>query len=251
MKTGWLLAILGTALVLSGCGKSGEAGNNASAPTGAPVAAVAAPAGTRWSETIAETPAGGFMMGNPNAAIKVVEYGSLTCPHCAEFAKESEADEVLAKNYVDTGKVSFEYRQFVRDPLDLAMGMVARCGGKDPFFSMTHQLYANQADMFTGLQAKGDEGYKAAMQAPPNQRFVKLAELAGLIDFAKARGVPEPQVRACLANVATAETIAKGNDTATKDFNVQGTPTLIMNGKVLENVATWPTLEAKLKEAGA
>ena len=247
MRTALSLAIVGFALALSACQKSSDA-SNGSAPAGTSVAAVAAPKGTRWSETVAPTDAGGFVMGNPKAAIKVIEYGSYTCPHCRDFAKES--DEPLKKDFVDTGKVSFEFRSFVRDPLDMSMALVARCGGKDIFFALKHELYANQDSFFATIQGK-DAAIQAAMKLAPEKRFEGLAQLAGLIDFAKARGLPEPQLRVCLADVKTATAIAQGNDTATKQFNVQGTPTIIINGTPQENVVTWSQVEAKLREAGA
>lgn len=248
MKTGWLLGMFGAALALAGCNGKDE-GNVTIGAAGKPVAAVAAPAGTRWSETVAETPEGGYRMGNPDAAIKLIEYASYTCPHCRDFAKE--ADDPLAKDYVDTGKVSFEFRSFVRDPLDLTAAMVARCGGKDIFFPLSQQMFQNQDAMFAQMQSQGEAAFQSAVGMAPDKRFVRVGEIAGLIDFAKQRGVPEQQVRACLADSKRADAIAKGNDIATKEFNVQGTPTIIMNGKVQENIATWPQLKAKLTEAGA
>lgn len=248
MRTAFLLAAMGAALALTGCGGKDE-GNVAGAPSGDPVAAVAAPAGTSWSETVAATPEGGFVMGNPNAKLKVVEYASFTCPHCGEFAEA--ADEPLRTKYVDTGKVSYEFRNFVRDPLDITASLIARCGGKDPFFSLTHQMFGNQNAMFQTIQGAGEKGYQEAMNLPPQQRFTRLAELAGLIDFAKARGIPEQQARTCLANFKEAEALAAANDAAVKQYNIEGTPTLILNGKKLDNANTWPALEAALKEAGA
>lgn len=246
MRTALLLATIGSALALAGCGKGEDKAANSAGP-GAPIAAVPAPAGTSWSDTVAETPVGGFVRGNPDAPVKLIEYASFTCPHCAEFAKT--ADEALGKT-VDTGKVSFEFRNLIRDPLDITMALVARCGGKEPFFSLAHQLFANQAQTFATLQAKGEAAYQGAMAAPPAQRFIKLAELAGLIDFAKQRGITESQARACLADIGKAEALAKANEVAVKEYDVQGTPTLIMNGNKLDNIATWPDLEARLREAG-
>ncbi|MCE7795319.1 DsbA family protein [Sphingobium sufflavum] len=245
MKTGFLVVMMGAMLTLSGCGDKAAEGNQASAP---PVAAVAAPKGSIWSETVAATPEGGFRMGNPDAPLKLIEYASFTCPHCAEFAET--ADEGLRAK-VDTGKVSFEFRNLIRDPLDLTTAVLARCGGKDPFFSLSHQLFANQAAMFKTIQGAGDAGYQAAMQAPPNQRLVKLAELAGLIDFVKARGIADAQARTCLADVAAAEKLAAESGAGAEKYQVEGTPTLILNEKKIDNANTWPLLQAALKEAGA
>ncbi|MFT3964423.1 MAG: thioredoxin domain-containing protein [Sphingobium sp.] len=247
MRTAFLLATMSMALALSGCGGKGE--GNGTAPSGDPVAAVPAPAGTRWSETVAATPEGGFVMGNPDAKLKLVEYASFTCPHCREFAETAE--EPLKSKYVDTGKLSYEFRHFVRDPLDITASLIARCGGKDPFFPLTLQLFGNQDAMFKQIQGAGDKAYQDAMNLKPEQRFTRLAELSGLIDFAKARGIPEARARTCLADFKQAEALAAGNDAAVKQFQIEGTPTLILNGRKIDNANTWPALEAALKEAGA
>lgn len=118
------LALIALSLTLAGCGKKDE-GNATSA---APIAAVAAPAGTSWSETVAETPEGNFVMGNPAAKLKLVEYGSFTCSHCRDFAHESSEE---LKAMVDSGKISYEFRVYVRDPIDITTALLARCGGKD------------------------------------------------------------------------------------------------------------------------
>src|SRR5262245_41461876 len=99
MKKTLAFAALGVALVATGCGKKDADTTNVAGP-----AAPEAPyTGKDWSETIVETPEGGFRMGNPDAAIKLVEYASLTCPHCRDFTKA--AAEPLKANYVRTGKV--------------------------------------------------------------------------------------------------------------------------------------------------
>ena len=66
-------------------------------------------------------------MGNPNAEVKLVEFGSMTCPHCAEF--DEQGGKPLIDNYVKNGQVSFEFRNFVRDPFDMTASLIARCGG--------------------------------------------------------------------------------------------------------------------------
>ena len=81
-------------------------------------------------------------MGNPAAKVKLVEYGSLTCGHCATFAKAGMAP--LVGTYVRSGKVSYEYRNFVLNGLDVAATLVARCGGPGRFFPVADTLYATQ-----------------------------------------------------------------------------------------------------------
>jgi protein-disulfide isomerase len=244
MKT--LPAIAAATLVLSlaACG-SKESGGSGIKPSG-PVAAVAAPAGTTWVETVAATPEGGFVMGNPDAPIKIVEFASYTCSHCRDFTAESA--EPL-KEIVNSGKVSYELRSFLRDPLDMSVALLARCGGKDPFFPLTEQLFANQAAMFEKAQA-AQAAYQIAMAAPPQQRFVMLASGMGLIDFVKQRGISEDQAKQCLADTKAAEALAEGVQEAESKYAISGTPTFLINGVIADNVTTWDTLKAKLKDAG-
>src|SRR3546814_5533810 len=89
--------------------------------------AAAPPAATAWSATIGESGIGAYSVGNPQAKVKLVEYFSYTCSHCAEFAKE--AGVPLKAQYIDKGSVLFEYRNLIRDPVDMTAAMLARCGG--------------------------------------------------------------------------------------------------------------------------
>ncbi|EZP72059.1 Protein-disulfide isomerase [Sphingomonas paucimobilis] len=243
MKAFTGLALIALSLTLSACGKT-DAGNTATAE---PVAAVAAPAGTSWSQTVTATPEGNFVMGNPNAKVKLVEFASYTCSHCRDFS--AEASEEIRK-IVDTGKMSYELRNFVRDPIDISTSLLARCGGKDLFYPLSEQFFTNQNAMFEKAQALGDAKYQQLMSAPPAQRFAQLADAVGLIDFAKQRGIAEDQAKQCLADTAAAEKLAKGVETASSEYKIEGTPTFILNGSVLENTATWATLQPKLKQAG-
>ena len=243
MKAFTGLALIALSLTLSACGKT-DAGNTATAE---PVAAVAAPAGSSWSQTVMATPEGNFVMGNPNAKVKLVEFASYTCSHCRDFS--AEASEEIRK-IVDTGKMSYELRNFVRDPIDISTSLLARCGGKDLFYPLSEQFFTNQNAMFEKAQALGDAKYQQLMSAPPAQRFAQLADAVGLIDFAKQRGIAEDQAKQCLADTAAAEKLAKGVETASSEYKIEGTPTFILNGSVLENTATWATLQPKLKQAG-
>lgn len=236
------IALVAFSLTLSACNKSEEAAQ----PTGAPVAAVAAPAGTSWSETIAETPDGYYLMGNPAAAVKLVEFGSYTCSHCKDFA--AEASEEIRK-IVDTGKMSFEFRPYLRDPIDLSSALLARCGGKDIFYPLSEQFFANQTAMFEKVQGN-DAAFKTVEQLPPAQRPGAIAQIAGLVEFAQQRGISADQAKQCLADVGAATRLAKGVEAANGQYNIQGTPTFVLNGVVVDNVANWAALQPKLKAAG-
>ena len=236
------------ALCLAACGGGG--GNTTAA---APVAAAPPPAGRDWTQVVAKTEQG-YQMGNPAAPIKLVEYGSRLCPTCGAFANTGYAS--LTENYVKTGKVSFEFREFlVHGPPDMAPALLGRCVGTDAFFPMLEQMFANQ-EQFTGRwQAMTPAQQQQIAAAPPAQAFRLWAENMGLIDFVKARGLPEAQARACIASQSEIDRLTKqtqdngpgpaGNGT------VSGTPTFLINGQVAEGVVSWPAMETALKNAGA
>lgn len=236
------LALIALSLTLAACGEK-EGGNAAADPVGA----VPAPAGTSWSTTVTQTPEGEFVMGNPQAKVKLVEFASYTCSHCRDFSVE--ASEEIRK-IVDTGKMSYELRNYVRDPIDIATALLARCGGKDVFYPLSEQFFTNQNAMFEQAQSLGDAKYQQLMSAPPAQRFGNLAQAVGLVDFAKQRGIAEDKAKQCLADTAAAEKLAKGVETASQQYKIEGTPTFILNGVVVENTANWAALQPRLKQAG-
>lgn len=233
-------------LALAACGQPDASGN---AGTGGTVEGKAAPAGQSWAQVLTATPEGGFRMGNPDAPIKIIEFGSYTCPHCRDFTEG--ADAALERDHVNSGKVSFEYRNFIRDPLDMTVALITRCGGPESFFPLNLQFFLNQEDMIKKIQSSGEGSYQAAIGAGPSERFVKLAELAGLIEYAKQRGMPEDKVRACLADPKAPDALAAAVERDSKQYEITGTPTIIMNGARLDNVATWDSLAKHLKDAGA
>lgn len=237
-------------LALAACGDGGNTTtvDNVSAPA-QKVAAVPAPAGTSWTETVVRTPEGGWLMGNPNAPIKLVEFGSRTCHVCREF--DEQAFEPLTKNYVATGKVSYEFRDFLRNGADLSAALLGGCGGPGPFFTLLNQMYADQNRVLDVLQKLPQSYYEQLGSLPPAQQTQRFAEAAGFLDFVKQRGIPEAQARACLADPQAAEALTKMNEKANADYPIAGTPTFLLNGKMLENTVNWRQVEQALKAAGA
>lgn len=235
-------------LLLAGCGKGDDRKEAA-----APVAAVAAPAGQDWTQTVATTPEGGFLMGNPNAPIKLVEYGARTCPTCGAFSRSGA--QPLERDYVATGKVSFEFRDYlVHGAQDLAATLLGQCGGAQPFFPILDQMYATQETWLGKLfaRAQGDPSFERTLQAqPPAQQMVTFAETMGLIDFVKQRGIPEAKARACLTDTAAMDRLAKRTQDATSSGQVTGTPTFYLNGERVENAVSWDQVREALKRAGA
>lgn len=238
------LGMAALALAAAGCDKK-----DAAAPDTAKVAApvIPAPNGGEWTEQVVATPQGGFLMGNPDAPVKLLEYASLTCPHCSDFTKNA-ADPLKAK-YVKTGQVSWEFRNFVLNPLDVAATLLARCQGPGPFFKLTEQAYADQQKWLGQFSATSKPDMDRIAALPQDQQFVALAKAAGLDQFFRARGLPEAKIEACLTDKAGLDTILAIRDRGTKEDKVTGTPSFLINGKPQEGVFDWTGLEAKLREA--
>lgn len=233
------------ALGLSACSKDN---GTAAAPSGEALEKVAAPAGKAWGDVVEKTADGGYRMGNPEAPIKLVEYASLTCSHCAEFAHEASAE--LRDTFVASGRVSWEFRNFVRDGIDITAAQLTRCGAPESFFALTDQVLANQGAIIQQVQAAGQQAFEAAMNQPDATRGAAIAKLAGLDEFFAARGIAKDQAAACLANAAEAQNLAKLAQEQGERDQITGTPTFLING-VKEQANSWPALKARLEALGA
>lgn len=238
------IMILGAAsvLALGGCDKAADA------PTNTAQTPVAAPAGTNWTETTSVTPDGGMLMGNPAASVKLLEYAALSCPHCAKFSSDSAEG---LKALVAKGTISYELRTFLIHPQDVPASLLARCNGAGPFFAIAEQLFATQNDWLGKSSTITQADQQSWVSMTPNQVAASMADKLGLVEFVQQRGIPADKARACLADpegVKALETIAR---VATEEYKISGTPTFIINGKVVPNVTTWADLEPELKKAGA
>jgi len=245
MKPSHYLACAIAIVAIAGCNaKQGDAATNAPVK----VTPVAAPKGGDWSQRVSPTAAGGFLMGNPNAKVKLLEYGSMTCPHCREF-DEKGVPNLIAK-YVKTGQVSWEFRNYVRDGFDLAASLVARCNGAKTFFPLTRALYKDQPNWVAKIQSAPESELKKMQDLPQGQQFVALARVAGLPQWAAARGVAPARINQCLSNTHSVDKLVQMASDATTLFpDFQGTPTFVINGTMLDKTATWDALEPQLKTA--
>jgi protein-disulfide isomerase len=243
MKT--LIALSLPLVMLAACGEKTDGGNVAAAPQ---TSAVPAPAGTEWVSTVAVTPDGGMRMGNPDASVKLVEYASMSCSHCADF---SEASEVKLGAMVASGRVSYELRNYVRDPMDLSATLLARCAGPGPFFPIVKAMFAEQPNWFTKLQALSASDQQAFTALAPTQQFERYAQVIGTDMLVRQRGVSADKAKACLADQGEVDKLVKMRDRANTEFNLQGTPTFLINGQVVPETGNWDGLEPKLRAAGA
>jgi protein-disulfide isomerase len=243
---GWIGAAA-TMLLLAGCNDNGGNKSSAGDAGGKAIATVAAPNGADWTQIVSQTPEGGYLMGNPDAPVKLVEYASYTCPHCAEFSEA--ATTPLEDEYVKSGRVSWEYRPFMLFPTDPGIALLVRCQGAPASFLLAEQLYANQKDWVGRLQALTAAQQAQFSSLPPQQRMSALVRAGGLDQFFRQRGMPESKVDSCLANQGELEKILAITDRGSKEFEVTGTPTFFINSEKVENAASWQALEPALREA--
>ena len=240
-----VLFLASAALLATACNAEKSASNSSGAE--ATAAPVPAPNNGDWSTIVTKSAEGGFVMGNPNAKVKLVEFGSLTCPHCAEF--EHQGAQALIDNYVKKGLVSWEFRNYVRDPFDMTATLLARCGGEASFFGLTRNLFADQKDWIGKVQAADQATIQNLQTMSPAQQFSAIADLAGLKQYASMRGVPRAKGDQCLANETEINKLVQMNTDAGTTYNIPGTPSFLINGALVEQTATWEKLEPAIKDA--
>lgn len=212
-----------------------------------PVAASAAkPLPVRdWSHTVVATPEGGFRMGNPNAKVKLVEYGSLACPHCRHF--EETGYKPLVQGYVRTGRVSYEFRNLLLNAPDIAVSLLAHCAGPAKFFAMSAAVFEAQPQWFEKVAAIND-AQRAEIEKMTNpERIVRLGEIAGFPQIAARFGVTNARARQCLADDKGLQRLLNTTKAA-EDAGINHTPTFLVDGKE-SNSATWEQLEPELEKA--
>ncbi len=156
-------------------------------------------------------------LGNPKAPVVMVEYASLTCPHCAEF-HENIFPELKAK-YIDTGKLRFIFRQLPTPPIPYAVGAeaVARCAGPDKYFDLLDALYQKQA-------------YWVRASNPRN----------ALMEIAATAGINQDAFDMCVSDESNIKRIQEVSKLASDEFGITGTPSFVINGERRPHVTSRP-----------
>jgi len=246
-RAAFVAALLPLALALVACGK--KDGDSAAPTSAGPIAKIVPPAGKAWTDVVTVTPEGGYLMGNPAAPIKLVEYGSLTCPHCAKLSQESFVP--LTSKYVASGRVSYEFRSFAIHPQDVPLTMLTRCAPTEVFFPLVEQIYTNFDAMNAPYNDKPTiDRAQAAMQLPPTQRWAAFSEIVGYTQFFAQRGIPADKAKSCLADMTLAKQVA---DQSAKygEAGIDSTPTVLINDAKIDVKDSWASLEPALQNAGA
>jgi len=199
-----------------------------------------------WTRTVAATPAGGYLIGNPTAPVKVIEYFSLTCPHCRHFAETGMAP--LRSVYIAKGKVSVELRNFVLNGPDMSASVLMRCGSPAQAVHLYDAVYADQEKLFAGAAALSAEAIERINATPTDGKAAVFAREAGIDKWFVAHGLSARQTNACLADKKRQQKLVDLRTEAVDKLNVQGTPTFIVNGTAV-NGTQWDDLEPAIKAA--
>lgn len=162
------------------------------------------------------------ILGKADAPVTIIEFASLTCPHCKDF--EINTLPKLKAAYIDTGKVKLIYRDFPLDGRALLAAMVARCAPKDRYFA------------FLGALFRGQDTWARA-QDP----------LQALGQVARVGGMSQADFDACIKNEALFEAIKKDAAEAQSQYKIESTPTFIINGKKMDGAHSFESFEATIK----
>jgi protein-disulfide isomerase len=252
MKVRTLLACSLAVIALAACNKNKDEGagtSTAAAEDKIIVTTANPPPGGTWADVANETSAGGVIMGNPNAKVKLLEIGSLFCPYCRRF--EEEGSPILVDKYVKAGNVSWEFRPYaIHGPIDVAADIVVRCNGPKTFFPLSMALYKDQEVLEAKVQGVPQDKLNEMQNLPTNQVFVAWANLLGLQDWAAARGVPQAKSNQCLADQKMIDREVQVMSDVNSQFpEFSGTPGFAINGKFIAKVGSWKELQPKLDEA--
>ena len=250
MKVPSLLTCAVAVMALAACNKrKNEAGSAAATNDKVTITQASPPAGGTWADVVNATSAGGYLMGNPNAKVKVIEIGSLSCPHCRAF--ESEGFPTVVEKYVKPGTVSWEFRPYIiHGPIDMAANLIARCNGVKTFYPFVEALYKDQDTWLNKVQTTPQDKLSQIQNLPTNQLFVQMANVLGLQDWAAARGLPQTKSNQCLSDQKMIDTeVQHTSDVNTQYPSFEGTPSFIINGNLLSKTASWDTLKPQLEAA--
>jgi len=158
-----------------------------------------------------------LVLGKADAPVTIIEYASMTCPHCANFHKTTYP--ALKSKYIETGKVRFIFREFPLDDLAVAASMLARCAGGEKSMALIDVLFASQ------------------------DKWATRDPIPALLQIAKQAGFTQASFDTCLKDQKLYNDILAMRERGSKEFKVESTPTLFVNGKLQKGGATIEELE--------
>ena len=175
----------------------------------------------------ASAASGDMTMGDPDAKVKMVEYASASCTHCATF--NNEVFPAFKTKYVDTGKVHYTLKEFLTPPNEVAAAsfLISRCAGKDKYFTVLDSIYKNQTEMFTTGDFRGV-----------------------LLRIAQSSGMTEEQFNACVQDEDALKALDARVTKAIRDDKITATPPFFINGKkIAEGELSLAQIDTAVAEA--
>ena len=160
-------------------------------------------------------------LGEPDAPIKMIEFASLTCGHCARF--HNEVMPAIKEKYINNGKIFFIYKDFPLDKFALKASIISRCSGNKNYFSFLDVFYKKQAS-WTRSQ-------------DPFKSLLKIAKIGGLKD---------EEIKVCVGNKSIEDGLLKDRLKSSKKYDITATPTIYLNGKKYTGDLTLEALELKI-----
>lgn len=165
---------------------------------------------------------GDMVVGDENAPVTIIEYASLTCPHCATFHNESWP--AIKRDYVDTGKARFVFREVYFDQFGLWGAMLARCGGEETYFGYLDMLMKRQRDW------AGEGGV---------EELQRIGRLGGLSDA---------RMQACLTDEAFMRRLVEDYQTHIERDGIRSTPTFLINGERVTGAISADEMAAEIEK---
>ena len=196
-----------------------------------------------WNARVEVTPSGSHVLGNPAAQLKLSEYISYTCPHCAHF--DEEASDRLRIYGIAQGKLSVEVRHLVRDPIDLTVAMLTNCGPPGRFFA-NHAAFLRSQTQWMAMAGRVTSAQQTRWTSGTQKsRLQSIATDFGFFTIMAQRGYDRMTVERCLADPVMAQKLAAQTSEATR-LGVDGTPSFLLNGALLAGTHDWASLKAQL-----
>lgn len=165
-----------------------------------------------------------MVLGNPDAPVTIIEYSSLTCPHCAAFHKETLPR--IKREWIDTGKAKLVFRDFPFEGVGLGAAMVARCVGPERYFAFLDTLFATQ-----------------------QQWAYSKNPLTALKNTAKLAGISDDRFQACLSDQRTATAIQAKQKQAQEKWGINSTPSFVIDGELVKGAQPYAEFEKVLARA--
>lgn len=191
----------------------------------------ATPATRNWTSDTAVTANGSHRFGNPNAQVKLTEYVSYTCPHCAHFHKES--DPALRLTLVPKGQVSVTITNLLRNPVDLTVALLTNCGDPKRYFVRHNAFFASQDVWLGKIEKISQDQQRRWYQGADIDRKRAIANDLGFYPKMESWGISRAQADACLASKPMLDML-KAQQVDAQGFGFQGTPSFTVNGQAID-----------------